>query len=33
MKENEEMGLLEVTKFVMDPAHHGGTKRGQGAHR
>ncbi len=23
-KENEEMGLLEVTKFVMDPAHHGG---------
>lgn len=24
-KENEEMGLLEVTKFVHDPAHHGGT--------
>lgn len=24
-KENEEMGLLEVTKYVMDPALHGGT--------
>ncbi len=29
-KENEEMGLMEVTKYVMDPAHHGGTNEDKG---